>query len=406
MSASRWWWTVPLAVVGLVAGAMVTLAAQPTPLSTIDEPTPGVTPPEAVSTTPVKIDAGVLLVWSGGRLPDGLADAVSALDQVRAVTVVHGDRVDLTASSDVDGQPVETAEDGWAWPLDALAVDPDGYARFAPKGAAHAIAELAHGQALLGSTSAAIRQLSAGGRLTLTGGTELGVAGIVDDAAVAAAELVVDVQTGRRIGVTTPRFLLVGHDGDRANLEEAIRAQAPDGTTIRIRVPGETPYLRHGDAVLPESLVKERFGEFAYRPPQPGDQAFAQDPEWEAAHIVTVDLPLVGRARCHRAIVEPLRGALGELDDEGLDHLVDADGFSGCHNPRLIAPGGAVSRHAWGVAVDLNAGANPTGTRSAQDRRLVETFGRWGFTWGGFWLVPDPMHFEYLRPPDSGTGGG
>ncbi len=121
---------------------------------------------------------------------------------------------------------------------------------------------------------------------------------------------------------------------------------------------------------------------------------------------MTVDLPLVGSVRCHRAVVEPLRGALGELDDEGLDHLVDADGFAGCHNPRLIAPGGAVSRHAWGVAVDLNAGVNPTGTRSAQDPRLVETFGRWGFTWGGFWLVPDPMHFEYLRPPDSGAAGG
>jgi len=24
---------------------------------------------------------------------------------------------------------------------------------------------------------------------------------------------------------------------------------------------------------------------------------------------------------------------------------------------------------------------------------------RWGFTWGGRWLVPDPAHFEYLRPP-------
>ncbi|MGH2687360.1 MAG: M15 family metallopeptidase [Actinomycetota bacterium] len=25
-------------------------------------------------------------------------------------------------------------------------------------------------------------------------------------------------------------------------------------------------------------------------------------------------------------------------------------------------------------------------------------FERWGFEWGGRWLVPDPMHFE-LTPP-------
>jgi hypothetical protein len=24
---------------------------------------------------------------------------------------------------------------------------------------------------------------------------------------------------------------------------------------------------------------------------------------------------------------------------------------------------------------------------------------RWGFVSGGDWLIPDPGHFEYLRPP-------
>jgi hypothetical protein len=26
---------------------------------------------------------------------------------------------------------------------------------------------------------------------------------------------------------------------------------------------------------------------------------------------------------------------------------------------------------------------------------------RWGFTWGGHWLVPDPAHFEFLRLPSG-----
>ena len=65
----------------------------------------------------------------------------------------------------------------------------------------------------------------------------------------------------------------------------------------------------------------------------------------------------------------------------------------------MIAPDAGLSRHAWGVAVDLNADDNPHGARSRQDRRLVETFADHGFTYGGFWLVPDAMHFEYVGNP-------
>jgi hypothetical protein len=28
---------------------------------------------------------------------------------------------------------------------------------------------------------------------------------------------------------------------------------------------------------------------------------------------------------------------------------------------------------------------------------VVTVFERWGFTWGGTWVVPDGMHFEFLR---------
>jgi hypothetical protein len=52
--------------------------------------------------------------------------------------------------------------------------------------------------------------------------------------------------------------------------------------------------------------------------------------------------------------------------------------------------------HAWGLAVDLNARANPFGGRSRQDPRLVRIMERHGFSWGGdFPTRPDPMHFEF-----------
>ena len=61
---------------------------------------------------------------------------------------------------------------------------------------------------------------------------------------------------------------------------------------------------------------------------------------------------------------------------------------------------GQLSLHAWGVAIDINAAANPFMGRSRQDPRLVRTMQRHGFTWGGEWPTrPDPMHFELRNLP-------
>jgi hypothetical protein len=44
----------------------------------------------------------------------------------------------------------------------------------------------------------------------------------------------------------------------------------------------------------------------------------------------------------------------------------------------------------------LPACTNPFGGRSRQDRRLVRTMQRHGFSWGGDWpTIRDPMHFEF-----------
>jgi hypothetical protein len=32
---------------------------------------------------------------------------------------------------------------------------------------------------------------------------------------------------------------------------------------------------------------------------------------------------------------------------------------------------------------------------------MVAVFERWGFIWGGTFILPDGMHFEYRRPPAS-----
>jgi hypothetical protein len=125
------------------------------------------------------------------------------------------------------------------------------------------------------------------------------------------------------------------------------------------------------------------------------------DPGWVRRNIVRARVPMLGEITCHRALFPQLRGALEEVVADGLAYLIDPDQYAGCYNPRFIdrRPGGRLSHHAWGVAIDLNWRDNAFGTRPDQDRRLVERMERWGFTWGGRWLIPDGMHFEWNRWP-------
>ncbi len=91
-----------------------------------------------------------------------------------------------------------------------------------------------------------------------------------------------------------------------------------------------------------------------------------------------------------------LTGATGFLGMEVLARLVDRGDYAGCYAEKDIPTTGEISRHAWGLAIDLNASRNPQGARPRQDRRLVRIMERRGFRWGGRWpTVPDGMHFEY-----------
>jgi hypothetical protein len=377
----------------------------------------------------------VLLVWTPGRLPGGLGGRVGRIRGVRAVTVVKGGLVGLAGSVDADGRPVDRPRPGTTVPLEAIGFDPATYPALLPASVRAGFARLRPGEVLLGATSARLRRLGPGGRLRLSPdppgdhpggppdppdppgdhpggppdppgpgrpGRWLTVAGVVDDTLVGAAEVAVTTLGARAVGITRDRYLLLAYRGGRASVAGAVRRTLPPRLSVRLRGPGETPFLRAGDAVLPQALVKERFGEFAWR--KGAADAYAQDPAWQAANLATARVPILGRVRCNRALLPALAGAMGELRQRDLARLVDPDAYRGCWNPRLTRSGSGVSRHAWGAAVDLNVAGNPTGLASAQDPRLVEVMERWGFTWGGRWLVPDPAHFEWLRVPSSPGG--
>lgn len=64
------------------------------------------------------------------------------------------------------------------------------------------------------------------------------------------------------------------------------------------------------------------------------------------------------------------------------------------------------SNHSWGLAIDINAPANPMGKtfRSDIPPGVVAMWWDCGFYWGGWYRTrPDAMHFEYVhRPSDVG----
>jgi hypothetical protein len=387
-------WIAIAAVIGALAGAAGMAALQD---SSDLEPVARTEAPVKTAPAPEPQES-VLLVWTPEKLPADLPARVSALPQVRRSTVVDGAAVNLVASFSADGQPVDVPPTGLSIPVDALAIDLETYAPFFDKAAQARLRALRPGEALLGATSAGLRRAGAGAVLQLADGGPVTVAGVIDDEVVGAAEVVVDKATGPFVGVDRPRFLLVSYEGDRNALEQAIGALLPEGVRARFRGRGETPYLRHADAVLPQALIKARFGEFAYRPPET-DRFFDEDPTWSSENVVATRVPILGTIRCHRAVIPALERALRELEDRNLSFLIDTSGYQGCWVPSVIPGDGGMSRHSWGVAIDLNFTKNPTGLASAVDPRLVEVMDRWGFISGANYLVPDPGHFEYLRPP-------
>ncbi|CAN5779821.1 MAG: M15 family metallopeptidase [Actinomycetota bacterium] len=404
-------WLAVVVVIGLCVGAGTALSLQqPTrrPVAAAPAPSPQASAAIAASrstagkpATPAPRAPGprVLLAWTPGGLPDGFAARVRDLPHVARVTAVRGDLVQLRHTRDASGELVGKAPDEFVVPLDVMAFD-RSYPAFVPRSAEDEFRRLRSHEALLGSTSAAVRGVRGGAILHLTGGLVLQVVGVVDDTLIGGAELAVPAGRGAApAGAITSRqrYLLVAYRGQRLALERRIRHVLPEGLAVRLRGPGETPFLRQGDAVLPQSAIKARFGEFAYKS-GPGRDV-VQDPRWTAEHIASARVPILGQVRCHRALLPALRGALRELRQRNLASLIDPAGYAGCHSARLTSSRDQVSRHAWGVAVDLNYPGNPVGQASTQDPRLVEVMERWGFTWGGRWLVPDPAHFEYIRPP-------
>lgn len=64
----------------------------------------------------------------------------------------------------------------------------------------------------------------------------------------------------------------------------------------------------------------------------------------------------VRSVQCHEKIAVPLLNFLTEMNDSEFHKILQL--YGGCYNPRKVKGGSNISDHAWGAAIDLDAGKN------------------------------------------------
>jgi hypothetical protein len=317
-----------------------------------------------------------VLVWAPGGFSEREIDRVRDSTRVAAISAVRTGT--LPAASGRRGYGVV--------PVEAMAVDANAYTAAAGHPGRKLVNMLPKG-AVLSRTGAKLRKVKSGGRLRLAGHRPVSVSGVVDDALLGGYEVALDRSLARRYGIRRTAYLLVKPRGPVDGLQRELR-RLLKGRKLHFVTPGDRPFVRGGDGVLPLAQVKARFGEFSL----PSLRRGRPDPAWVRANVLTRRLPILGRVRCHRLVIGDLGKAMADIQGQGLRGMVDVGAFrhrGGCWSPRLVrdARGGKLSRHAWGIAVELKV---------APDERVIRAMAEHGFAWGGNFARPDDTHFEWV----------
>jgi hypothetical protein len=346
-----------------------------------------------------QVSSKILLGWALGGLPPGTESTLEALPAVRDATTVRAGLDWVASTRGPDGSIVDNPRGDYMIPFETAIVEPKEYARFVSPVDRPAIESLRAHEMLIAHTESELRRTGEGATIQFRD-RSVRIAGTVAD----------DTSNGYEGLMRGPApaswqrvdsFVLVHlkRPSARRSVERTIRSLLAPQQVMRVRAQGETPFLRYGDAVLPQMLIKNVFGEFAAQPLPTG--AIRIQPGWVKRNIKRARVPILGQVECHKSLFPQLRGAIREVIADGLTYAINPDDFGGCYSPRFIDsdPGGRLSHHSWGIAVDINVAENAFNSKPDQDERLVRVMEEAGFTWGGRWLAPDGMHFEWVDWP-------
>ena len=221
---------------------------------------------------------------------------------------------------------------------------------------------------------------------------------------VGGTEIVMSTAQADLLGATLGTSVLIYGQFDRDRLDAALAARGHQHRSEDPRPPIWDPFDPDGTIGL--AKTKKLLGEFAYRV-TPSDAVLVDD-AWRAAYIP----PTASRTRrassraCNIAIKADLAAALQEVVDTGLAGYIDvanANTYGGCFGPRFTRivgtpVGHPVAPHV-GQALDTNTTTNCQGCVPKMDCRVVRIFRKHNFAWGGNFITPDGMHFEWVGEP-------
>lgn len=328
--------------------------------------------------------------WTPGPGRDVIAELMRVEGVAFATTLMIGD--------------VLIGEGPAAVPVRFAGVDPEGFRVLTPQVTADAVEvwhRLNEGDAAFTHDAGHRLKLPLGVRVPAAQGQTVRVGAYASNGVPPVADAIVSHRTARALGLPPANAVLL-------SLQPGAH---PDAVAKRVRqVTGLEPQVLQDPqtrrAFLSGASARKAFQPFSYI--DNGDGMIQIDQGWVRRNIVYAKVPIFrGSVLCHRLMIDQLRGALQEVADKGLAHLIDPTQYGGCWVPRHIDfnPSRPLSMHAWGIAVDFNVSTNGLGQVPQMDRRIVQIFEKWGFAWGGHWKRPDGMHFELAALMGSSPQG-
>lgn len=342
----------------------------------------------------------ITIVSAADGLEATLLASLASLDGVIAVAGVRTAAVGLLGSFDADGVAHDVLPSGYRIPVTVTALEPGAYGPtlevLTEEDAAllELLERRGPGNVLLSESSAALRGLGVGGSVDLGSARGLRVAGIVEDRTARGSEFLVHVDDAVDIGLGRRESLVVRHVA--AASEVLVRTAGElAGDDVRLwQDRRQDP--RQVRLVLSQAEVKARFGEFAFRL-VPNQREVEMERAFVAEYITVERMPVLGDVRCHRMIMDDLRAALEEIVDAGLEEWLAPGRYGGCYHPRRIGFGREnLSRHTWGIAIDLNVDFAVPGAGPVPPDEFIAIMGRHGFRWGGDFTTPDNHHYEWI----------
>lgn len=368
-------------VVSTVSSRAVALGPSEFPTKRL-EPTMSVSAVSSLMPLEVKkISAGVI---AGGAQPHSLKfPTISLTAQIRA------------------GKDIFRLGDGWRIPM-ATMVAANDYVR-ATGGDAMADV-VARGQVLMGETAAEVRGAQVGDVLILRDRKfwmrPFTIGAIVADEFVDWGDLLMSSSAAAALGEMPVSQIAITQIVSPASVLAGLKKKGITiGTVYRLRTSWDR---KNPDGTLGTATTKKLLGEFSYRPTVGSSILVAGS--WTSRNIAWkvryTDIKLGNN--CHRMVVDAIQGALTEIKNAGLSRFVDtanSNRYGGCfvgRYNRLAGNFGAPSRHAWGMAFDINTDTNPQGGVPQMNCAVVRIFRKWGFAWGGNFWPEDGMHFEYV----------